>query len=1091
MKHESTDPHVDENLRKVTPFKGPIAWFARNHVAANLLFLLLILIGGLSVLRTKLEVFPQIDPRIVTVSVPYPGANPEEVEQGVLLRLEEAVADVEGIKKLGAIAVENQGVLSIEATNSVDMEEFYEDVKAAVDRISTLPVDAEEPVVSERDDRFQVMTLALYGDVSRRTLKEAAEQLKDDLQQTGAVSQITIDGIPPYEISIEIDEPTLRQYGLTFNDVAEAIRDSSLDLPAGTIEGKTSQVLVRSTGQAYRGEDFENIVVRTADDGTSITVGDLAEVIDGFEDNDYFVEFDGQPAALLNVYRIGDEGALNVAATVQEYVAEAEQRLPAGISIATYNDSSDALKSRIELMLKNAGIGLALVVLLLGLFLDLRLAFWSAAGLVMSVVASFIVLPMLDVSINMMSLFAFILVLGILVDDAIVVGENIYAHRELGKSPAHAAVDGVREVALPVSMTIATTIVAFAPLLFAEGVIGQILAIIPIVVIAVLVLSLVEALFILPAHLSGPGGWEPRGYTWVRLTLARAMDAFVAGPYRWLLTLTTKFRYITLACGLVVLMLSVGSIRSGFLPWAFFPEVESDIITANLELPPGASPTQTEAAVRQIADAAEQLREEYAAESEPGESPLIRHIQLSVGGSPFGDIAGGPGAGPGIASRDARIGEVIVELQKGEERTVSATVIGDRWRELVGDIPGARSLEFRSDLLRAGDPVDVELRSRDPDALQAAADWLKEELAEIEGVREIQDDSQAGRPEVQITGLTPLGQALGLRPADIFRQVRGAFYGEEAQRVQRGRDEVRVLVRYPEERRRSLADVENLFVRLPDGTEAPLSQIANYEVGTGYGAITRTDRRRVLRVTADVDTAAVTSSDVNAILTEQILPQLEQRFPNVGWGMEGEQQEQAESMQSLALAMGVAMVGIYGMLAVMFRSYVQPVVVMSAIPFGFAGAVFGHILMDQFVRPTPLSFLSMFGVVALSGVVVNDSLILIDFMNRNRMADGDSDTFVEEGVIDAGMRRFRPIFLTTVTTFFGLVPMILETSLQAQFIIPMAVSLGFGVLFATTITLVLVPALYMIVEDLRRLLVPVLGEDVKYKGAAVDMAAAS
>ena len=1075
-----------------TDSRGVVAWFARNHVAANLLFLLLIVMGGLSVLRTKLEVFPEIDPRIVSVSVPYPGANPAEVEQGVLLRVEEAVADVEGIEKLSSVAVENQGVVTLEATNTVDMGDFYEDVKAAVDRISTLPADAEEPVVSERDDRFQVVTIALYGDVSRRDLKEAAERVKDDLQQTGAVSQITIDGLPPYEISVEVDEPMLRRYGLTFGDVAQAIRDASLDLPAGSVEGAESQLLVRSVGQGYRGRDFEDVVVLTRDDGTRVTVGDLGAVIDGFADTDYFVEFDGKPAALLNVYRIGEEGALNVAATVHEYVGRAGEFLPAGIAVSTYNDSSEPLESRIELMLRNALIGLLLVVLLLGLFLDLRLAFWSAAGLTMSVVACFIVLPAFDVSINMISLFAFILTLGILVDDAVVVGENVHAHREMGKSPMRAAIDGTREVALPVTMTILTTVVAFAPLLFADGTIGQILAVIPVVVISLLVLSLIEVLLILPAHLAGGGGYEPRWYTGVRSGLGRGMEAFVGGPYRWLLTRAVALRYVTVAGGLVVLMLSVGLIVSGVVPWRFFPEVEADIVSANLELPPGASATQTEIGIRRIAGAAERVRTELG-ESEAG-VPLVRHVQLAVGGNPFGDVAGGPGERPALASRDARIGEVLIELAKGEDRDVAAAEVADLWRKYVaeaGGVPGARSLEFRSDLIRAGDPVNVELRSRDTDRLEAAADFLKGELAEIEGVREIKDNNQDGLPELQILGLTPLGEALGLRPADIFRQVRGAFFGDEAQRVQRGRDEVRVFVRYPEDRRRSLADVEDLFIRLPDGTEAPLSQVAEYEVGEGYGAITRTDRRRVLAVTADVDPTAATTSDVNAVVTDEILPQLAARFPDVGFGLEGEAQEQSESLTSLGLAMLVALVGIYAMLAVLFRSYVQPIVVMSAIPFGFAGAVLGHFLMDQFVKPTPLSFLSLFGVVALSGVVVNDSLILIDLINRNRMRDGDSRTGVVEGVIDAGLRRFRPIFLTTVTTFFGLVPIILETSLQAQFVIPMAVSLGFGVLFATAITLLIVPALYLIVEDVRKLLIPLVGDKAIYRGPATDFSAAT
>ncbi|MEM7809737.1 MAG: efflux RND transporter permease subunit, partial [Planctomycetota bacterium] len=706
-------------------------------------------------------------------------------------------ADVEGIKKLGSLAVEGQAVLTIEAENGIDMGDFADDIRSAVDSIQTFPADAEEPVVSERSDRFQVLTVALFGDVDRRALREAAERFKDDLQQSGGASQIDVDGIPPYEISIEVRPEDLRRYQITFEDVANALRDSSLDLPAGTVEGEAGEVLVRSVSQRYRGQDFEGIVVKTLGDGTRITVSDVASVIDGFEDNDYGISFNGQPAILLNVYRTGDEGALNVASTVMSYVAEAKDRLPPGIEVSTYNDSSILLKDRIDLMLRNALIGLALVITLLGLFLDLRLAFWTALGLTMSVVASFVVLPPADVSINMISLFAFILVLGILVDDAIVVGENIQSHREMGKSAARAAVDGAKEVALPVSMTIATTVVAFAPLLFADGAIGQILAVIPIVVIAVLVISLVEALLILPAHLSGKAIWEPKLYTKTRKALAVGLDGFTNGPYRRLLSAACRARYVTLASAAAVLMVTVGLLRGGVLPWAFFPEVESDIVTVNIEMPPGSTAFDTQRVIDDLESAAQELKRRTA-ESEDG-GPLVRQIQSAVGGTPIADISGGPGATAVVASRDPRLGEIVVELFPGNTRKTSAAEVQAMWEEIVGPIVGPRTVEFRSDLIRAGDPVDVELRSRDRDALKQAAEFLKGELAQIEGVREIADNAEDGRPELRVTGLTPLGEALGLRASDVFGQVRGAFFGEEAQRVQRGRDEVRVYVRYPKD----------------------------------------------------------------------------------------------------------------------------------------------------------------------------------------------------------------------------------------------------------------------------------------------------
>ena len=1081
-----SDP-LPTNPTPDTERHGLLAWFAKNHVAANLVFFLLIALGGISVLFTKLEVFPEIEPNVVTVSVPYPGANPEEVEQGVVVRLEEAVADVEGIKKTRGIAVENQGVVTVEAEDYVNMDDFYDDVKSAVDKLTTLPANAEEPSISKAGDKIQVVTLALYGETSRRALREQAERIKDDLQQSGAVSQVNIAGLPPYEISVEVDERTLRQYGLTFADVAAAIRNSSLDLPAGDVEGKDSQILVRSTNQAYRGQDFERIVVKRGDNGTAITVGDLGRVVDGFEDTQFDVEFDGKPAAILEVYRIGNEGALNVASTVDSYVADQVNRLPAGMKLATYNDSSDALKSRITLMLRNAGFGLILVVILLGLFLDARLAFWAAGGLVMSVVASLTLLPVFDVSINMMSLFAFILVLGILVDDAIVVGENILSHREMGKDPTTAAIDGVREVAIPVLVTILTTVVAFAPLLFASGVIGKILKVIPIVVISVLTLSLIEALIVLPAHLAGGGGWEPKWYRALRGAAGRGLEWFAGVPYRAAVTFAVRWRYVTLAAGVGLCMIVGGWVYAGFLPWRFFPEVEADIVSVTVEMPPGTSISRTEQVTKQLYDAAAKLEGEFDKERPADAPPLVRHIQVSTGGLPFSDIAGGPGGRPAVSSRDPRLGEVLVELRKGEERDVSATRVVDKWRDLIGDIPGARSIKFKSDLLSAGDAVNVELRSKDTADLALASDWLKNELRQINGTRDVKDNFQNGKPEIQITGLTRLGDALGLDPNTVFRQVRGAFYGEEAQRIQRGRDEVKVFVRYPPEQRRGLADVEDFFVRLPDGTESPLSQVAKYRVGEGFTTINRTDRRRVVAVTADVDADTTTSADVNDLLTAGVLPQLTQKFSDVTWSMEGEAREQKESLQSLSLAMLVAVIGIYGMLAMQFRSYVQPLVVMSAIPFGFVGAILGHILLDELFRPTPLSFLSMFGIVALTGVVVNDSLILIDLINRRRLEEGvgvgryDLLTGI---ACEAGVRRFRPIFLTTITTFCGLIPIILETSLQAQFIIPMAVSLGFGVLFSTAVTLVLVPALYMIVEDGRRFTLPFLGNAVRYHVAA-------
>ncbi|MEM8872911.1 MAG: efflux RND transporter permease subunit [Planctomycetota bacterium] len=1061
-----------------------LSWFARNHVAANLLFFVLILVGMMSVLSTKLEVFPEIDTGLITVEVPYPGATPQEVEEGVLLRVEEAVAEVEGIKETRGTAAESVGIVSLELETWADETQVRDDVKNAIDRIDTFPEDTEEPVVSDVTQRMEVLIVALHGEVPRKSLKELGERIKSEFIATGIISSVEIGGVPPYEVGIEIDEATLRAHGLTFADIADAVRRGSLDLPAGSVETDDAEVLIRTLNQAKDRDAFERIVVRQLDDGTVLTVGDLAFVRDEFEDSDYAVRYKGDPAVLLSVYRVGDEGALNIASTVKKYVEENADNLPAGVSASIYNDFSIILTERISLMLKNAGLGLILVVIFLGLFLDPKLAFWCAAGLFMSFVAAIAVLPIMDVSINMISLFAFILVLGIVVDDAIVVGENIYEHLERGESAARAAVLGVREVALPVTLTIISTVIAFSPLLFGEGDIGQILRVIPVVVIAVLVISLVEALLILPAHLSDATPPHLRKQTWFvrfRGKLADGLAWFTNVPYKAALHTATRWRYVTLAVAAFVFMVTMGYVAGGWLPWKFFPEVDADFTRASLEMPPGTTAQRTAELLDRVEEAAEKIPTIVGWE---GEEPLIKSIQVTVGGTPMAAAMDQGNLAAGL--QNPAIGEVIVQLIEPSKRDISTSDITRAWRDEIGTLPGARSLKFADSLVSAGDPINVQLSPADGsdeafDRLLSATQQLKRELNQLEGVRSISDSFQQGKPQLDITGLTPTGKSLGLTISDVAAQVRGAFFGAEAQRFQRERDEVRVYVRYPKDQRRSLADIEELYIRLPDGTAAPLSTVAEYELGEGFSQISRVERQRIVNVTADVDTTLANAAELNTLLREEVLPQVVADNPGTRWSMKGEQEEQRESMNSLLLSLGVAMVGIYGLLAILFRSYIQPVIVMSAIPFGLVGAIWGHILFD-FFRPMPLNFLSMFGVVALTGVVVNDSLILIDLINRKRIQGADAVTATLEG----GLRRCRPILLTTFTTFFGLAPMILETSLQAQFLIPMALSLGFGVLVATFITLLLVPALYLTIEDIRELLRPLLGKMVLYTPPEMD-----
>ena len=1067
-----TEPLPTESLPTESRH-GWLAWFASNSVASNLLMLLLVLGGAIALFSVTIEVFPDVAIDTVTVRVPYLGAAPAEVEEGVNQRVEEAIAGIEGIEKIRSVAREGNGTVIAELDEDADRQYVLDEVKAAVDRIETFPAETEKPVVSETVSRRQVITLVLSGDLSEKALKELAETAYDELTAKALISQIDFAGIRRYEISVEVPEENLRRYGLTFDQVAAAVRRGSLDLPGGSIETEGGEILVRTKSQKYRGEEFERIVVVSRPDGTLVRLGDVATVVDGFEDSDIGSQFDGRPAALLKVYRVGDQGALDVAAAVREYAEELEARLPPGVETAVWEDNSVILRSRLSLLLRNAAIGLVLVFLSLALFLDLRLAFWTTMGIPISFLGGVLLLPWLGISINMISLFAFIVALGIVVDDAIVVGENVYRWLEEGARPLDAAIRGVREMAIPVTFAILTTVTAFAPLLFAEGRIGRIMRNIPAVVIAVLVISLVEALLILPAHLASSHGL-PRalrmlfgpllhGIEWVRSHAQRGLQRLIDGPYSRALERAVEWRYLTVAIGLAFLMLAFSFVAGGFLRFTFMPEVDSDNLIGTVTLQQGTPLQRTEEVVEQLEAAVREVQREFDERGDFGEErSIVQYVASTIGQQPSTGNQGPFAMGAGASG--SHLAEVNVQLMPSEERGFSSTEMAARWRELVGEIPGAKEVQFTSSLFTAGKDVNVELSHRRFDTLLAAVADLKSKVAEYPGIAELSDTFQAGKQEMKLD-LTDEGRAAGLTVSDLARQVRAAFYGEEAQRIQRGRDDVRVMVRYPADERRSLADIEKLRIRLPDGRELPFANVATVEIGRGYALINRTDRRRVVSVTADVDETIANANEINADLRATVLPQLVRDFPGLSYDFEGAQREQSDTMTSLGLNFLYAQLAIFALLAIPFRSYTQPLIVMSAIPFGFVGAIGGHVIMGL-----DLSMLSMFGIVALTGVVVNDSLIMIDLINRER-AEGLP---LAQVIRDSGVKRFRPILLTTLTTFLGLTPMILETSLQARFLIPMAVSLGFGVLFATFITLFLVPSLYMILEDLHRL---VLGRD--------------
>ncbi len=844
--------------------------------------------------------------------------------------------------------------------------------------------------------------------------------------------------------------------------MAQAVRRSSLDLPGGAIRSDGGEILLRTKGQAYRGEDFERLVLLTGPDGTRLLLGDVARVVDGFAETDQSARFSGDPAVDIRVYRVGDQDALEISRKVKEYVKAARSRLPGGVSLTTWNDYSRILQSRLDLMVRNARNGFLLVFFILALFLKLRLAFWVSLGIPISFLGTFWLMPTLDVSINLISLFAFIVILGIVVDDAIIVGENIYKHHQSGESGPAASALGAGEVALPVVFGVLTTIVAFMPLLFVEGVMGKIMKVIPIIVICTLSFSLLESLFILPAHLAhvreragGARLWRAWGR--VQGGFARWFENFRERAYRPSLELGIRFRYAALAWATATLLITVGVVGAGWVKIVFFHTIESDYVSASLTMPPGTPVDVTAAAMKRIEKAALKVRDELAAEG-PGEAPSpIQHIFTSIGDQPLASSRGPMGEAETVAK--SNVGEIAIELAPSEDRDVESSEIVRRWRSYTPPIPDVVELTFASSIFTPGEPINVQLTGLDLEKLQAAAQRLKSELAKYEGVIDISDTFRPGKQEVKLS-VKPAAEAFGIKLGDLARQVRQAFYGEEAQRIQRGRDDVRVMVRYPEEERRSVGDLENMRIRTADGGEVPFPVVAKAEMGRGYSSIRRVNRQRAINVTADVDPMRGNQGDVIADLTDKVLPALLADYPGVSYSFEGEQREQAETFGGLARGFLMALIMIYALMAIAFRSYLQPLIVMCVIPFGFVGAVWGHMIMGL-----DMTVLSMFGLVALTGIVVNDSIVLVHYVNKRRSEGAP----VETAVRDAGMVRFRAIILTSVTTFGGLTPLLLERSVQAKFMIPMAVSLAYGVVFATFITLVIVPVAYVVLDDIKKL----------------------
>ncbi|VAW38320.1 Acriflavin resistance protein, partial [hydrothermal vent metagenome] len=994
--------------------KGLIAWFAKNDVAANLLMITVVFMG-LFMLRDKivLEVFPEFDMDIVTVNIPYRGSTPLEVEEGVVIKVEEAIYDLTGIEELSSTSSEGSGSVMVEVAKGYDPRDMLDDIKNRVDSITTFPDEVERPTYSLSQHKYQVISVVISGDLSEREIRKLGERVRDELTMLPGITQVFLKEVRPYEISVEVSEATLQRYGLTFAAIADAIRRSSLDLPAGTVKTSGGEIMLRTKGQAYTAKDFEDIPVITREDGTALKLGDVASVIDGFEDVPIEPRFNGKPAVMIDVFRSGDQSAIALTDTVKAYLEDAKATMPPGVELSYWRDLSKVVKGRLNTLLRNGIQGGILVFLLLTMFLRFRVAFWVCAGIPVSFLGAIALMPLLGVTINLVSLFAFILVLGIVVDDAIVTGENIYSHSKRTNDPLEAAIKGTQEVAVPVVFGVLTTVAAFVPLLIIEGRRAPLFAQIPLIVIPVLTFSLIESKLVLPAHLKhlrlyGKDGKKPNIFSRFQGKVADSLVYFIDTFYRPALAVVLKKRYLALSAFAGTAMI-VTALVYVHLHFSFFPRVQSEVATATLIMPLGTPFEVTADYVGRINEAAEKLRAKYV-DVDTGKS-VIKNI-LSTPGSVWG-------------SAGSNTGRVTFEITEPEKRSIDVTSfeLVDEWRESIGALPGVKGLSFRSELGRAGDPIDVQLKGVDFETLSAVVEKIKAWLAQYPGVFDITDSFEDGKEEVKLT-LKPKADYLGIKEADLARQVRQAFFGEEAQRIQRGREDVRVMVRYPEKERRTLASLENMKIRTESGIEVPFSEVADIKIGRGFSSIKRVGRMRTINVRADIDKKTVNVMGMNAELG-RFLKEMLRSYPGVSYSFEGEAKEQRKSFGSLTAGVIAVLFIIYVILAIPFRSYSQPLIVMSVIPFGLLGAFVGH-----FIVGISLSVMSILGMLALTGVVVNDSLVMVDFINQ-RIKDGMP---LEQAVRLAGPARFRAIILTSLTTFVGLVPLIFEQSTQAQFL---------------------------------------------------------
>lgn len=1033
---------------------GMIKWMAEHPIAANLTIIFLLVAGLFSAVSLPQQIFPEFTLDQIQTTVVYTGASPGEIEQSIIRPIEDQLSAIDGVDEMTATASEGVGTVSLSLKLGVNVSEKLDEVKAEIDRIAVFPQDAEEPSVVQASNRAKVMEIVIHGPASEQFLKEEAERLKSGLAQLPSASYIEVANTRDYEISIEVDRDKLNAYQLTIQQVAAIVGSNSLELPGGSVETDTISIPLRTLGRNFTKADFEEIVVRTSPSGAKVRLSDIATIIDGFEASDLSASFSGNPSASVNVFRVGDEKLLDIVDDVKAFLADSyEPSLPSGVDVTLWINDADSLQDRLDLLIDNAIIGLLLVAICLALFLDFRLAVWSVVGIGVSFIATFVIMRLSGMSINQISLFGFILAIGIVVDNAIVVGENIFKNGEAGAKPMKAAVAGAQRVAIPVVFSALTTVVAFTPLLQLPGTLGKFLGDIPTVVIIVLMLSLAQSLLILPRNLSKldvSPTYRPnivlRGINVVRRQVDRGLNWFINKPLNAILLFSTRRYLIPIAGVIAAMMLTVGLLAHGYVKFSFFPSIESELVTADIEMTAGTSFANTQKVAAYLNETAYLAARDVADDFNLTLDEVVVDISTLVG---VRSASGGPNASSSRSS--ATLGAVVVGLPKAEGRAFTTGDFEAAWRDRTGTVPGVKKLTLSAILVGAGDPIALELSLPDGQDVRPVLDDVRMQLASISGVFDIRDDLSAGRLEYKLS-LKDDATVYGLQLNDLATQMRNGFFGVEATRVQRGRDDVRVFVRLPEDQRDSVSDLLATKIRTPAGDLIPLSTVAEITEGLSPTQILRRGGRTINTVTADVDSSVITGQEANNFIRDEILPPLMENYPGLAIAFGGEQRQQGDAQAALGSALGFALFIIFALLALVFRSYVQPIVVMVAIPLGLIGAVAGHLIMGL-----QITLLSIFGIIGLAGVVINNSLVMIDLFNEYLAKGIDTRAAVIQGTKD----RFRPILLTSMTTFLGVFPLIMETSLQAQFLIPLAVSIGFGVLFGTVIIIFAIPAVFI------------------------------